>query len=219
MRTIMEQICAEMRRDIANQTLPPGSPIKQMEIAQHYGVSPIPVREALIRLQSERFIDIVPYKGAFVSTPTLREATELWQIRAALETLAYHWAAPRLSKNELLRLGSLVAQMDRCAKSLNLEWSDETMETYGATVDEFYTQLLDASGKSMLLQSVLLNYRQSQRYMYLFVALVHKLPVPLPTWTEIFNALEAQDLDIAAHMFEQRMKLSIDLFTEEAGLP
>ena len=70
------------------------------ELASRFGVSPTPVREALMRLAAEGVIHAVPRRGFHVRDLSADEVRELWQVRRGLETLAVELAVARLAAGE-----------------------------------------------------------------------------------------------------------------------
>ncbi|MBI3225413.1 MAG: GntR family transcriptional regulator [Mycolicibacterium cosmeticum] len=88
-----DSVAHALREDILAGRLSPGERLVEESIAKQYGVSRVPVREALNRLQSEGFVTIVRYKGATVSETLVQDSRELLQIRRGLEILAAQLAA------------------------------------------------------------------------------------------------------------------------------
>jgi DNA-binding GntR family transcriptional regulator len=82
-----------LREEILSGRLIAGERLVEEAIAKQYGVSRVPVREALTRLQSEGFVTIVRYRGATVSETLVQDSQELLQIRRGLEILAAQLAA------------------------------------------------------------------------------------------------------------------------------
>jgi DNA-binding GntR family transcriptional regulator len=85
-------ILDELRRRILDGAAPPGSPIPLDEVARHFGVSLIPVREALRTLIGEGLVDHRPRLGYTVARLTPDECAELYVVRAALEATALRTA-------------------------------------------------------------------------------------------------------------------------------
>lgn len=88
-----DSIAHALRADILAGRLVGGERLVEETIAKRYGVSRVPVREALTRLQSEGFVTIVRYRGAAVSETLVQDSRELLQIRRGLEILAAQLAA------------------------------------------------------------------------------------------------------------------------------
>ncbi|OCB14143.1 hypothetical protein A5717_11570 [Mycolicibacterium porcinum] len=88
-----DAIAHALREDILAGRLNGGDRLVEEALAKQFGVSRIPVREALTRLQSEGFVRIVRHKGATVSETMIADGRELLQIRRGLEILAAQLAA------------------------------------------------------------------------------------------------------------------------------
>lgn len=88
-----DSIAHALREEILAGRLAGGERLVEEAIAKRYGVSRVPVREALTRLQSEGFVTIVRYRGAAVSETLIQDSRELLQIRRGLEILAAQLAA------------------------------------------------------------------------------------------------------------------------------
>ncbi|GGP41364.1 GntR family transcriptional regulator [Streptomyces abikoensis] len=127
-------VCTAIRDDIVSGAFPPGSRLIEEILARRYGVSRVPVREALRTLASEGFVTTRRHAGACVAEPTEREAADLLDIRALLEPLGAAKAAQRRSEAHLkvlrglVRLGQERARAGRCGELRQLgDWFDETL--------------------------------------------------------------------------------------------
>jgi DNA-binding GntR family transcriptional regulator len=90
------QLIAQALRDaIIQGQLTPGEPLRQEQLATHFRVSRIPLREALRNLESEGWIEFLPNRGARVAGMSAAEAVEIYEIRASLERTALELAFPR----------------------------------------------------------------------------------------------------------------------------
>jgi DNA-binding GntR family transcriptional regulator len=100
-----ETLTAALRRSLLDMILfgwfDDGKRLKPRELAAHFDVSPTPVREALMRLASEGYIEEIPRRGFRVKQPTAREVHDLWQVRLGLEITAAELAIARLARGEL----------------------------------------------------------------------------------------------------------------------
>ncbi len=88
-----DAIARALRAEILAGRLTAGERLVEGTIAKRYGVSRIPVREALARLQSEGFVTIVRHRGATVSESLFDDSRELLQVRRGLEVFAAQLAA------------------------------------------------------------------------------------------------------------------------------
>lgn len=83
--TTASALAQRLREAIDAGRWPPGELLRQEQIAAEYGVSRIPVREALAQLQNEGLLDVVHYRGARVSRPQAQEIDEIFDLRLMVE--------------------------------------------------------------------------------------------------------------------------------------
>jgi DNA-binding GntR family transcriptional regulator len=93
--SIQGRVIAETRRRILNGELGTGVNLSELALAEEFGVSRTPVREALKQLQTEGLVEIRPRVGTFVTTPSRREITELFDMKELLEGAAARLLAQR----------------------------------------------------------------------------------------------------------------------------
>lgn len=88
----------------------PGSPLRQDEIARRHGVSKIPVREALLRLEVDGFVTFRKNRGATVRELSSHEVLNLMDIRLALECKALELAVPNMVQSDLDAAAGVLAE-------------------------------------------------------------------------------------------------------------
>jgi DNA-binding GntR family transcriptional regulator len=138
-----DRVVAEMRRRIISGELPAGVNLSEVALAESFGVSRTPVREALKRLQSEGLVTIRPRVGTFVTTPSRREITELFEMKELLEG-----AAARL-----LALRGRVPELDRLEQNLvaaDLAVTRNDSARYAELVQEFHDLLITGADNAKL---------------------------------------------------------------------
>jgi DNA-binding GntR family transcriptional regulator len=97
-RTLTQGVVRELREQLLSGKIKGGEPLKQEKIAREFGVSRIPVREALLQLGAEGLIVFKPHKGAVANEFSIEEANELFHLRALLEVDLLSSAFSELSK-------------------------------------------------------------------------------------------------------------------------
>jgi DNA-binding GntR family transcriptional regulator len=108
--TLRDQVLAELRRRIVEAEYVPGERLREDRLAQDFGVSRNPVREALRVVEAEGFVHVEPRRGAVVATPDERTMCDLFAVRAMLEPLAAGLAAERASAADLAGLRGLLEE-------------------------------------------------------------------------------------------------------------
>src|SRR3954469_2901214 len=101
-----------LRQSLDRGRWSPGAPLRQEEIAAEYGVSRVPVREALFQLQAEGMVQVVPNKGVYVRSVSAAELAELYHLRRLLEGDLLAAAVPLHDAASLNRAGTIQAALD-----------------------------------------------------------------------------------------------------------
>jgi DNA-binding GntR family transcriptional regulator len=100
-------VLQRLRREIASGEVGPGQQIRQAEIAERYGVSPTPVREALRLLEADGAIQYTPHRGATVTELSAQELDDLYLIRTAIETQLARLAGDRATPEDAAAIREL----------------------------------------------------------------------------------------------------------------
>jgi len=98
-----------LREAIISGTLRPGERLMEIQLAEEMGVSRTPVREAIRKLELEGLVVIAARRGAYVSDISIKDISNVFEIRAALEGLAASLAAERISEKELDEMERVLA--------------------------------------------------------------------------------------------------------------
>lgn len=103
-----------LRQLITEGRLSPGTALKQRELAEQFGVSYTPVREALRRLESEGLVVVDMHRGARVTRTESEQLEENYQILAALESLAGVLAVSKMTDDDLAEIETLYKEVAAC---------------------------------------------------------------------------------------------------------
>jgi DNA-binding GntR family transcriptional regulator len=104
-------VAARLRELIQSGEIGPGTHLRQAEVARRFGVSTTPVREAFVALAREGLVRQDAHRGVVVFMPSVAEVVEMYEIRAALESLAAEHAATRLSADVISEISTIVERM------------------------------------------------------------------------------------------------------------
>ena len=143
--TATSGVLASLRADVASGFLAPGDQIVQERLAERYGVSRAPLREALRLLESEGLVTHEPHRGYFVTSLSVADLHEVYRLRSLLEAEAITSAVPHLSPADIDRIESLADVIDEASSRADL----------GAvtTVNrEFHFSIFDASQMPRLIK-------------------------------------------------------------------
>lgn len=141
--TAQDAVLASLRSDILTGTLEPGDQIVQEALAERYGVSRVPLREALKTLESEGQVAYYPHRGYFVAELSVADLLEVYRLRALLEAEAIRAAVPTLGDDDVEALADLVREVEAAAAQ-----GDVIAMT--AANRRFHFALFDAAGMPRL---------------------------------------------------------------------
>ena len=155
----VERLAAEIQARVLSGDVPVGSRLRQEALAEEFGVSRTPVREALRQLQATGIVELLPNRGAVVRGPSAREIREAYEVRAELEGLAAELAAERISDRDLVRLREAEALFRESVSSLierrarrPAPWRDESV--WVRANDLFHQAILEAAGNRRLSDTI-----------------------------------------------------------------
>ena len=120
-RTLAGAITAQLRQEILSNTYPAGAQLRQDALASAFGVSRIPVREALIQLDAEGLVQLVPHKGAVVTRLSRAEVNDVFDLRVLLETRLFRDSIPKLTAEDFGQLQAIQARFAGAIRDKNLQ--------------------------------------------------------------------------------------------------
>ncbi|MBB0244693.1 FCD domain-containing protein [Streptomyces alkaliphilus] len=158
MRISAHTVCTAIRDDIIDGVLPPGVRLAEEQLAHRYGVSRVPVREALRTLESEGFVVSRRHAGACVAQVGEREAADLLDIRGLLEPLGAARAAQRRTEAHLKVLRGLVR--------LGRQRAGQGQEADLRSLDDWFHETVARATCSPGLTSMLVQLRRKVTWLY-----------------------------------------------------
>lgn len=202
----VESAYGELKRRIMDNTYPPGHQALENDLANELQMSRTPVREALIRLQNEGLIALLPRQGMRVLPLSLRDMREIYEALTCLETAAAELAAARKpAAAELADMRQAVEEMDVALDSHDLDrWAEAD--------ERFHRLLLEKCGNRRIAALAFTMWDQVHRARMLSMRL---LPLPRRSNHEhraLVDALAAGDVASAREIHHgQRVRASRDI--------
>ena len=184
-------IARSLRADIMRGRLQSEQPLRQDEIAARFGVSKIPVREALFQLKAEGLVTFYPNRGAAVSKLSPAEADELFVMRIALETAALRRAIPHLTIADLARAEEILGAIDQ----------EQNLARWGEFNWEFHATLYYPAGLPRLMEWVETLHINVARYLVIYLAGLDYQVTSQNEHRQILEACRRGDIEAAtAHL-------------------
>jgi DNA-binding GntR family transcriptional regulator len=156
-------IAAALREAIRGGWFKDGQRLRQDELAADLGVSKIPIREALRRLEAEGLVTLLPNRGAVVTPVSPEEAQEIVELRLALESLALRLAMPKADAGLVRRAGAVLDDLD----------GETDVSRWSGLNWEFHALLYQPAGRPRLLELIRQLHVQVDRYMRIILSTLH----------------------------------------------
>ena len=196
-------VANELRSAIMEGKLRGRHPLRQEELAEQYGVSKIPVREALFQLQSEGLVTFSSGRGATVSELSPADANEIYIMRIALEPVALRQAMPHLQKSDLIQAESALKQIDQENDPTRLG----APMHWGRLNWEFHTTLYKPARLPRLLDTLKMWQTNVARYFFVYQELSYREKSNAEHWA-ILDACHQQDADLACDLLAEHLRLA-----------
>lgn len=194
-----EQVTNRLREAIVHGLLQPGDRLMQEELAERLGVSRMPVREALRRLEAEGLVVLQPYRGALVANLSSGELKEIYEIRVALETLALSFGVPKMDDESFNAMEVILRQMDAETDSAN--WLHLN--------SKFHTLLYGSADRQLLLEHVESLRNKSDRFLRLFASRRDRTAHAQQEHWEIFRACRERQVKQACSLLEEHLQSTV----------
>jgi DNA-binding GntR family transcriptional regulator len=203
------RIADELRQNILAGDLAPGERIRQEELAEKFGASRIPVREALRILVTDGLVHMVSNSGAWVNSLTQEECSELYRIRERLEPLLLSYSLPELSDASLAELDALVEEMKNAPD----------VEAFMRLDRQFHWITYSGAQTNTLSDIVLRLWNRTQPYRRVFTRMVRSTGIHVTHLEHelLVAALRRRDIASASTLLEghiRRTRIELDAHPE-----
>jgi DNA-binding GntR family transcriptional regulator len=200
-QTASEAVAERLRQEIQRGDLPPGTRLRQSEIAARFAVSTTPVREAFAWLQAHGLVRVDPHRGAIVFHPTPNDARELYQIRVALETLAITHAISNLDTEDIDELQAILDDM--CGSEGTGRWAQ--------LHNRFHMTLYNLARMPRLATMIANTRDASSSYINMFVAEGGNIDTSRHGHQEILDACKRRDVEAATRAVADHLHVTLDV--------
>ncbi len=194
-RSTPDLIADALREAIVGGIFQEGQSLRQDEIATQFGVSRIPVREALRQLEAEGLVTLHLNRGAMVSALSPAEAQEIFEIRSALEVKAIQLAIPKLTPSDLEKASEILAQTDQVTDAgmlAKLNW-------------EFHATLYTTAERPRLLTIIKTLHLNVDRYVRLQMSQMDYLERSQKEHYQLLEACQQHDTKAAVRLLKRHI--------------
>jgi DNA-binding GntR family transcriptional regulator len=186
-RPLRDKVVTELRRRIIECDYAPGHRLTEERLADDFGVSRNPVREAIRVLEREGFLVAVPRRGAVVASISASDVEDIFDVRMSLEVLAAQLAAQRIGRDDTAGLDRLVVAADAAV----------TVADLTALNTAFHAEVCRLSGNP-LLSGLMESLHDRLQWIYRQSA-VDRAPHSWAEHEALAAAIRAGDVEAAVH--------------------
>lgn len=184
--TLREKILENIRDAIISGTLKAGSRVSEPDLAERYGISRTPIREAFRQLESEGYLTVIPRRGAVVCDFSQRDVEEFYAIKSILEGYAARRACEKLTPKEVDRLQSI---NDRLA-----ELADQNdVKTFFKVHGDFHELFIKAADNEKLRELITSLVTKFQRLRFMSLSLPGRMRISVQEHEKIIDAFRRKD--------------------------
>jgi DNA-binding GntR family transcriptional regulator len=205
--SIQAQVIQRLRNMILDGELAPGASLSEMSLAEAFGVSRTPIREALKQLETEGLLEVRPRVGTFVPVLSRRDLTELFQLKEILEGAAARLMALRGNVPELAELEHNVSESERAV-------AKGDTEKYIRLVHEFH-DIIVAGADNLKLQAhyrILMNQLVYERLVRTSLTRPGRLVESESEHAQILGLVQAKDSYNAERVTREHVRASHQAF-------
>lgn len=193
-RGAADQVANRLREAIVSGHLAPGTRLPEARLAAQLGVSRIPVREALSRLEAEGLVKREPYRGTMVAKLSPEQVAESFMLRSLLEGFAVRLATPYITAQDMDRLRYLVEE-------IRLASHEGRNEDLPPLHREFHSTIYLKSGSEKLVSWIEELYMQFPKNL----GRTFRFTEPVEEYLEIIRAMESRDAELAGKLMSDHI--------------
>jgi DNA-binding GntR family transcriptional regulator len=199
-QTLRERILETIREDILKGALRPGEKVAEPELADKFGISRTPIREAFRQLESEGYLTVIPRKGAVVASLSERDVAEFYAIKSILEGYAARIAAEKLADRDIERLEAINDRLDKLAR-------EGDVKTFFRVHNEFHELFIKAAGNDKLNELISQLVMKFNRPRLASLSLPGRMEISVQEHRKIIEAFRNKDGERADNLVRKTAAL------------
>jgi DNA-binding GntR family transcriptional regulator len=201
--TTQEVVLAELRTLIASGEMRPGAQIVQDTLAEEFGVSRVPLREALKTLEAEGLVTYRPHHGYFVTEVSLDDLLEVYRIRELLETEAVTIGLPLMTDEDVMRLAEAEDDVRRASEA-------DDVPAMARTNRRFHFAVIQGCGLPRLVKIIEVLWDSTEVYRSVYFTDPVNRGRVLDEHRALVAAVETRDLAQVLHILDEHRQHAIE---------
>lgn len=208
--TLREKILESMRDAIISGAITSGSRVSEPELAERFGISRTPIREAFRQLESEGYLKVIPRKGAVVSAFTQKDVEEFYAIKSILEGYAAKLACSRLSEKDIDKLETINERLaELCALG--------DIKQFFKVHNDFHDLFIKAADNEKLREMISLLVTRFQRLRMMSLSQPGRMAVSVQEHRKIIQAFRDRSCDDAELLVRKNAELGGRVLLDETA--
>lgn len=191
--TLREKILETIRDAIMSGALKPGEKVAEPELAERFGISRTPIREAFRQLESEGYLTVIPRKGAEVASFSQRDIEEFYAIKSILEGYAARRACENLTERELEKLGAINDKLRQMA-------DEGDVKHFFKVHNDFHDLFIRAANNDKLHEMIDNLVNKFQRLRIASLSLPGRMLISVEEHDKIIEAFRKRNADLAERL-------------------
>ena len=210
-QTLREKILETIRDAILKGTMKPGERVSEPDLAERFGISRTPIREAFRQLESEGYLEVVPRKGAVVASLSERDIEEFYAIKIILEGFAARMAAEKLTAKEIERLEVINARLHKIA-------AEGDVKTFFRVHNEFHEVFIKAAGNDKLSEMINQLVMRFKRLRLASLSQPGRMEVSIEDHSDMIQAFKDHDGERADSLIRHAATIGAEVLIQSMTL-
>ena len=206
-KSLVERAYDEVKKKILDNEYYPGYQALEQEIAEDLGVSRTPVREALIRLQHEGLVDLIPRRGMRVVPIVAADMKEIYDVLTSLESMAAELLAQQQPDSATLE------PMKKATADMEVALQRDDLDAWAQADERYHRCLIDLCGNRRLANMANTVRDQGHRARMVTLRLREKPVASIDEHQQVLDAIERGDWKTARDVHYQHRKRASDELT------
>ena len=206
-QSLVERVSSEIRQSVLVGLLPPGESFSITRLCNELGVSHIPVREALRRLESQGLVELRPGRSGIVMPINTTDLKEIYMLRMIIEPKLIQLAAPLLSDDDIRIIHDAFVGMES-------ESPDPQNDAFWTWHNEFHWQLLYPAINAWNERLLLPLWHGAERYLRLFYVDDNQVEDSMFHHRELFSAAMRRNPDELSQLLQKHLQANLEFLVE-----